>query len=173
MLSCSSGGSGSCQEVDPFRRQFFNTFNISRGLNQDFSVFIEWPTEQKGTYIFPISPISVQCPISTLWEDKWEHVFDWMADSPLSLLLCLEDSQCSCTYRISAAWRLAKMWRHRHEVIASKATSVRNSLSQSELIWIFSHLGNQTCLGTAMIWWPVPTPHHLTPLLDTEYRLSC
>lgn len=27
--------------LDPFRRQFFNTFNISRGLKQDFSVFIE------------------------------------------------------------------------------------------------------------------------------------
>lgn len=115
--------------VDPFRRQFFNTFNISRGLKQDFSVFIEWPTEHRGTYIFPISPYQclarLLCPIGTLWEEKWEHVFDWTADSPLSLFLCLEDSQCSCTYRISAEWRLAKIWRHRHEVIASKATSVR------------------------------------------------
>lgn len=176
MLRCSSGGSGLSWGVEPFRRQFFNTFNISRGLKQDFSLFIEWPTEQKGTYIFPISPY--QClarllfPIGTLWEEKWEHVFDWRADSPLSLLLCLEDSQCSCTYRISAAWRLAKIWRHRHEVIASKAASVRNVQTWVHLD-IFT-TGKSNMSGYWVQWWTgdlfLPLtfwPHYLT--LNTDY----
>lgn len=167
VLRCSSGGSRLCQRGNPFRRQFFlknfNLFNISRDLTKTFLCILNGP--QKWTYcIFPICPSDLHICYDLLapsGRKSERNICDWMADSSLSLFLCLEDSQCSCTFCCAEISQNVKAgsWSHYFKTHISEISwNARINIDRREIIWVFSHVGNWTikhALCAVLYWWPV------------------